>query len=258
MNEEKSGGYRPEPYWSEVAQRIRSRGKDNVIAGDDEPYYRYKRKKFLDLLHSVDFSGKHVLEIGCGPGGNLLEVLQHNPASLTAVDISSEMAALAAERLGNRARIVKIDGSHLPFDDGSFDIVFTATVLQHNTDEPMLKQLMSEICRVSRHSVYLFERIDKTVTGDELCHGRPVDFYAEICSRHGFELISKRFINIRASYYVSGAIRKGLNPPSRQEGEPISRLSWVMQQITLPLTGLLDKAFPSQKDVARLEFRRRS
>lgn len=67
--------YHPEKYWSEVAKVIKKRenGK-NVIAGDDEPYYRYKRQKFLSLLHSIDFSNKTLLEIGCGPGGNLIEV----------------------------------------------------------------------------------------------------------------------------------------------------------------------------------------
>ena len=42
--------YHPEPYWSDVAKRIKARKGKNVIAGDDEPYYRYKRERFLDLL----------------------------------------------------------------------------------------------------------------------------------------------------------------------------------------------------------------
>ena len=42
--------YHPEPYWSEVADRIAERGDKNVIAGDDEPYYRYKRAEFLEML----------------------------------------------------------------------------------------------------------------------------------------------------------------------------------------------------------------
>ncbi|MBC36107.1 MAG: hypothetical protein CL663_08720 [Bacteroidetes bacterium] len=69
--------YHPEKYWSEVGSRIQEReqGK-NVIAGDDEPFYRYKRVKFLKLLKEIDFDRKKVLEVGCGPGGNLLEM--HN------------------------------------------------------------------------------------------------------------------------------------------------------------------------------------
>jgi len=47
--------YHPEPYWNEVAKRISRREKAKIIAGDDEPYYRYKREKFLKLFDKIDF-----------------------------------------------------------------------------------------------------------------------------------------------------------------------------------------------------------
>ena len=31
-------------YWDKVAENIADREHESVIAGDDEPYYRYKRK----------------------------------------------------------------------------------------------------------------------------------------------------------------------------------------------------------------------
>lgn len=247
-------GYQPEEYWSEVAERIASREGSNVVAGDDEPYYRYKRERFLQMLHTVDFKGKSVLEIGCGPGGNLREVWKHKPASLTGADISRQMTELARENNADEVRIVKVDGTKLPFDDQSFDIVFTATVLQHNTDEGMLKKLMAEIARVSGNKIYLFERIEADTIGDELCYGRPVGYYSSIMREHGFNLVSEEYINIRSSYYVSGAIRKGLNPGSRKEGEPLNGISLLLQKLSLPVTKALDKVFTSKKDVARLEF----
>ena len=248
--------YHPEPYWSDVAKRIKARKGKNVIAGDDEPYYRYKRERFLSLLHEVDFSGKTVLEIGSGPGGNLKELLPRSPKSLTGVDISPDMVELAKSNLPPEVNIIKVNGTSLPFEDRTFDIVFSATVLQHNTDEIMLKQLMAEMCRVSGDRVILFERIEDEVTGDELCYGRPVKYYEAICRQHGFELVSSKWINIRTSYYVSGAIRKGLNSKARVEGEALNGISLFLQNITLPVTKQLDKIFTSRKDIARLEFKR--
>lgn len=249
--------YHPEPYWSDVARRIKARKGKNVIAGDDEPYYRYKRERFLDLLLEVDFEGKTVLEIGSGPGGNLKELLKKKPRSLTGVDISSEMIEIARSHLPAEVNILKVDGTSLPFEDRSIDYVFSATVLQHNTDDAMMRALLGEMCRVAGQSVFLFERIEDQITGDELCYGRPVSYYASICAQHGFELASTKFINIRTSYYVSGAIRKGLNPRTRVEGEPLNGLSVLLQNISLPLTRQLDKIFTSRKDVARLEFVRK-
>ena len=246
--------YHPEPYWSEVAKRIKSRQGQNVIAGDDEPYYIYKRQRFLEMLRTVDFSGRSVLEIGSGPGGNLNEVWKLSPAKLTGVDISNDMIELARQRVDPAIDIVKTNGTTLPFKDKTFDIVFTATVLQHNTDEEMLKKIVAEICRVSKERIYFFERIESEVKGDELCHGRPISYYADLCSQHGFNLTSEDFINIRTSYYVSGACRKLLNPKTRVEGEPLTPTSIMLQNLTLPITKQLDKIFTSRKDLAKLEF----
>lgn len=250
--------YHPEEYWTEVGKRIEQRenGK-NVIAGDDEPFYRYKRERFLELLHSVDFTGKKVLELGSGPGGNLLDISKkHQPTLLTGVDISAQMVSLAKKKLPKEVNVIKIDGAHIPFDDNYFDIVFTATVLQHNTDENMLNTIMAELARVSGDRVILFERIESTIKGDELCYGRPVSYYNEIMSSHGYELVKTKPINIRSSYYVSGAIRKGLNSSARKEGEPLNGVSVLLQNISLPFTKILDKIFTSKKDVHKLEFKK--
>ena len=151
-------------------------------------------------------------------------------------------------------KITKTNGTSLPFEENAFEIVFTATVLQHNTDETMLKTLISEICRVSSDRVFLFERIEKDIKGDELCYGRPISYYENILKAHGFDLRSTKFINIRSSYYVSGAIRKLFNKKDRKEGEPLSHFSIFLQNITLPVTSVFDKIFPSRKDVCRMEF----
>lgn len=250
--------YNPEDYWTEVGERIREREDgENVVAGDDEPFYRYKRDRFLEMLRTVDFSRKSVLEIGNGPGGNLLEIWKQNPKKLSGVDISSEMVSLARQKLPAEVEIHKINGTETPFPDKSFDIVFTATVLQHNTDEKMLKSIMKELSRVSADKVYIFERIEQEIKGDELCLGRPVSYYESIMKDNGFRLVSEENINIRVSYYVSGAIRKLLSPSTRKEGEPLNNFSVGLQKLSLPLTKAMDKVFKSGNDLAKLEFVRK-
>ncbi len=246
--------YHPEEYWTEVGQKIDSRVGANVIAGDDEPFYRYKRIEFLKLLNQFDFSNLSCLEVGNGPGGNLLEVLKQKPKKLQGVDISDVMVGMARKKLPSEVIITKINGTSIPFEDNSIDVIFTATVLQHNTDDVMLRKLMAEICRVSGDKVLLFERIENSIKGDDLCLGRPVDYYAGIMKEGGFSLADQSFINIRASYYVSGFIRKVFNSKNRKEGDPLNGFSTFLQNITLPITKVLDKVFTSKKDVAKLVF----
>jgi len=255
MDNKKGQEYHPESYWSDVAQRIEDRGDNNILAGDDEPYYRYKREKFLSLLGQLDFKNKKVLEVGCGPGGNLLVVLQYQPNELQGVDISPNMVKLAKENLKNKNVIIqKIDGVKLPFDDNSFDIVFTATVLQHNTDEKMLLSIMSELCRVSKKQVAIFERVESAIKGDELCLGRPIAYYENKFLGNGYKLRDTSYINIRVSYLMAGMIRKGLNPASRKEGEPLNSASVFLQKMLLPVTKTLDNIFISKRDIAKLVF----
>jgi len=250
--------YHPEPYWSEVADRIEARGDKNFMAGDDSPFYRYKRKRFLKLLHEVDFSNKHVLEIGSGPGGNLLEVLKQKPASMNAADISGSMIKLAKKNTSeHNVNFTKINGTELPFEDKKYDIVFSATVLQHNSDEEMMKSILREMCRVSADQVILFERVEGKIKGDDLCVGRPVDYYAGICEAEGFTLTDASFINIQVSYLVSGAARKLLNPASRKEGQQLSTLAELTQKMSLPVTALLDKVITPQRDLARITLTRK-
>ncbi len=258
MTNQNSSNYHPEPYWSEVAERIDNREGRNVIAGDDEPYYRYKRDRFLELLKTVDFNGKKALELGAGPGGNLGFILDnYTPKSLTDADISAKMLEIAAANIKNPSvQFVKIDGQHLPFESQIFDLTFTATVLQHNTDDAMLRQIIAELCRVTSGNVVIFERIESDIKGDSLCVGRPTSYYAELFSQHGFKLIEVDYINIRVSYWVCGAIRKLLNPSSRQEGEPLNTPSVFLQNLTLPLTKILDKIVKSKKDIGKLVFKR--
>lgn len=251
-----SNNYHPEKYWSEVSELINQRSENNIIAGDDEPYYRYKRVRFLEMLDSVTFKDKNVLEVGSGPGGNLLEILKKSPKNLEAVDISQNMVNLATKNTSGKVKIHKIDGTSFPFEDKTFDIIFTATVLQHNTDEMMLTKLVNEICRVSSDKVSIFERIEDEIKGDELCLGRPVTYYENLFKANGFRLVETAYSNIKISYLVCGAIRKIFNPSSRKEGQPITKFSVLLQNISLPITKVLDKVFKSKSDLTKLVFER--
>lgn len=251
--------YHPNDYWTKVAEEIKNRGSKNFLAGDDEPYYRYKRERFINLLRKTDFKDKQVLEVGCGPGGNLLEISSFFPALLVGVDISEEMINLATSNLkGVDVSLKKTDGMSLPFENESMDIVMTATVLQHNTDERMLINLVTEICRVSREQVVLFERIEHKRKGDILCEGRPLSYYENLLNKNGFGLLEVKYLDISVSYYVCGVIRKVFNSKSRMEGEPLSNLSLFLERILLPITKLLDKIIKEKRDVAKMVFMRNS
>jgi SAM-dependent methyltransferase len=253
--------YHPDPYWSEVAEQIRQRGKKNFLAGDDSPFFRYKRAKFLSLFTQLPFSNKIVMEVGSGPGGNLNELTQKDIKKIYAVDISASMIELAKANLSdhpnfNKIEFVHINGQEIPLPDRSIELAYTVTVLQHNTNEQMLKRLIDEICRVSAKDIVIFERIDSKIKGNELCYGRPIEYYSSLFSSNGFTLQRSAFLNIRISHFVCTAISKIFNKPGRKEGEPLSGLSVTLQKIALLITRPLDKVLKDRREVAMLWFSR--
>jgi ubiquinone/menaquinone biosynthesis C-methylase UbiE len=249
--------YNPETYWDEVAKNIETRSDHPIIAGDNEPYYRYKRTRFLALFDTITVENRKVLEIGPGPGGNLLYLSDRGCAELAGADISTTMIELSKKNIGGRnIQLQKIDGTQLPFNTDDFDLVFTSTVLQHITDEIKLRELIKEACRVSRDEIVIFERIEKKIKGHETNIGRPIGYYTGLFTSNGFKLVSTRFLSTRASYYVCGMIRKLFNRPHKKEGEPASRLTSTLQRITLPVTKLLDRILPGHNDQCMLRFKK--
>ena len=84
----------------------------------------------------VPLSEIDLLDAGCGTGTYADAVATH-VGSITLLDASAAMLAVARRKLGSAERLEYHVGSlqHLPFDDSSFDAVMTNQVLHHLGDE---------------------------------------------------------------------------------------------------------------------------
>ena len=93
--------------------------------------------------------GQDVLEIGGGLGTDLAQFAAHG-AVVTDVDLAAGHLRLAEENFrlrGLRGRFVHHDAEALPFDDKSFDLVYSNGVLHHT---PNTVAVVREIWRVLR------------------------------------------------------------------------------------------------------------
>jgi SAM-dependent methyltransferase len=235
-------------YWNKVADEIDERG--GVVAGDDTPFNRYKREKFLRrFLGSMPVEGVAVLEVGCGPGGNLAELMRRQPRRLVGCDISPKMVKLA-QRTG--VEIFALDGTGLPFADREFDLVYTVTVLQHN---PEIDELIADMCRVSRQAVELIEDVGLPVSGGNFFR-RPAEWYSEACRACGFELVRAEPLGTAVSERCHHILRRFLDSRERREGEPVRVSLRALERILLPVTRRIDDRSVSQADLTRMVFRR--
>lgn len=84
-----------------------------------------------------------VLEVGCGQGDNLLELLQlgFSPAALQGNELLPERAAAARARLPAATAVHAGDALALPLPDASLDLVYQSTVFSSLLDDAFQQQL---------------------------------------------------------------------------------------------------------------------
>lgn len=113
--------------------------------------FRYdiaKEGHILACLDSIDFRGKRVLEIGLGQGAESEQIIRRG-GRWSGIDLTSESTNRVATRLRLRKlphdRIETGSAVSLPFEDATFDIVFSHGVLHHI---PEIDRAQREIARV--------------------------------------------------------------------------------------------------------------
>jgi ubiquinone/menaquinone biosynthesis C-methylase UbiE len=112
--------------------------------------FRYKKEHhLLEIINDYDSTDRDVLEIGLGVGADTTQWAAKSK-SHTGIDLTDEAVYSTTEHLkllGLKGTIVKGSAEKLPFDDHSFDLVYSQGVL-HHTDN--IENTFKEIRRVLR------------------------------------------------------------------------------------------------------------
>jgi ubiquinone/menaquinone biosynthesis C-methylase UbiE len=94
--------------------------------------------------------GGHVLEVGTGTGLHARWLLDNTTVTVTALDASEPMLAIASQRLEpypGRVALGIADAHDLPFADGTFDAAFCSGTLHHLS---LPGRGVAELARVTR------------------------------------------------------------------------------------------------------------
>jgi ubiquinone/menaquinone biosynthesis C-methylase UbiE len=105
--------------------------------------------RLKQLLDKAIPAGASVLDVGCGDGSLAAMLLESRPdLSITGLEVLARPAT--------RIPVQLFDGTHIPFEDRSFDIVMFVDVLHHTVD-PMV--LLREAARVARLGVVIKDHV---------------------------------------------------------------------------------------------------
>ena len=109
---------------------------DEQVAAQLEVFYRSRdvRRRRALVLDALDPQpGDAVLDVGCGPGFYLADVLERG-AAVTGVDPAAAMLAIARGRVGDRATVLEGAATALPVPDDSADRALSVQVFEYLPD----------------------------------------------------------------------------------------------------------------------------
>ncbi len=114
-----------------------------------------RQKALIRLFASIgvnDLSSLKILEVGCGTGGNLLELVQLGavPVNLVGNELLEDRLISARQRLPEAIELFAGDASQLPLPDASFDIVYQSTVFSSILDDGLQASLAQKMWSLTR------------------------------------------------------------------------------------------------------------
>jgi ubiquinone/menaquinone biosynthesis C-methylase UbiE len=162
---------------------------------------------FVDRLTELvgNRSGVRTIDLGTGPGDIALRVARARPSwRLMAVDASEAMLAIARTAAGNlsNVRFALADAKATGFPDGSFDVIFSNSLLHHMPDA---LPLWREIARLAAPGATIFVR-DLMRPASEAEAGRLVELHAK--SESG--LLKQEFHRSLLAAFTADEIREQL------------------------------------------------
>jgi ubiquinone/menaquinone biosynthesis C-methylase UbiE len=115
------------------------------FAERDRPEWDEQRAALIATIQRLP--PVRTLDVACGTGF----LTRHLPGEVVALDQSQSMLDVAAEQAPN-AELVRGEGTELPFEDGSFDRLFTSHFYGH-LEEDQRRAFLTEARRVARELV---------------------------------------------------------------------------------------------------------
>ncbi len=138
-----------------LVKKVRIRDLDPNEAGEYSSGHLPQLVRHAALEYMPRIKGR-VLDLGCGEGLLLKGLIASHPtAEVYGLDPWGEILLRAKRRMGRRVMLLKGNSCHLPFKDGTLNIVFCLNLFNNLAEKEEVRRTMREVYRVLGPGGYL-------------------------------------------------------------------------------------------------------
>lgn len=193
--------------FDKFSENYRNEHTKNIqkVSGVDSNYF--SEYKIREISQNEKASHDSViLDFGCGDGNSAYYFSKHLfPKAYYGIDISINCIKEAEQRPLENCDFRIFDGAHIPFENGTFDIILIACVL-HHVDSSFHNNILRECHRVLKDEgrLYIFEHNPINPLTRRLVDTCPFDKDAVLIHSRELKKPLKEilFVNIKRKYTI--------------------------------------------------------
>lgn len=180
---------------------MRMLGKEHSIFWNQKVYYLEKEIQKKNINKNAK-----VLDFGCGTGDMISGLYENNNSyDSHGVDVSPKIIEEAKKLYPNGLNFTSFDGARTPYEDNTFDVIFSSCVFHHIPPEQWAS-MTKELNRILKKDglIIIFEHNPWNPVTKHIVNHCPVDENAVLLSSPTFKklYIGAGFQNVKVKYMI--------------------------------------------------------